>query len=82
MLRRLWSWLCRDDQGQDLTEYALLIAFVALASVGLYASAGDNAANIWDGAGDRLAAANSTAGGSSGSANTATSNTRPRHHHH
>ena len=29
----------RDDQGQDLIEYALLMAFVALASAGIFLGA-------------------------------------------
>jgi Flp pilus assembly pilin Flp len=32
-MRRLWRRLGRDDTGQDLVEYALLAAFIALASV-------------------------------------------------
>ena len=30
ILERLW----RDDSGQDLTEYALLVALIALVSIG------------------------------------------------
>jgi Flp pilus assembly pilin Flp len=31
-LRKFW----RDEQGQDLVEYALLVAFVALASAAIF----------------------------------------------
>ena len=37
----------RDDQGQDLIEYTLLLAFVALASAALFINAGGSIANIW-----------------------------------
>jgi len=37
----------RDDQGQDLVEYTLLLAFVALASAALFISAGGSINTIW-----------------------------------
>jgi Flp pilus assembly pilin Flp len=37
----------RDDQGQDLIEYTLLLAFVALASAALFISAGASVNTIW-----------------------------------
>lgn len=51
----------RDEQGQDLIEYTLLLAFVALASAALFISAGGSITNIWNTANARLAAANSAA---------------------
>ena len=42
-LRNLWN----DDQGQDLIEYTLLLAFVALASAALFIGAGGNISKIW-----------------------------------
>jgi Flp pilus assembly pilin Flp len=42
-LRNLWN----DDQGQDLIEYTLLLAFVALASAALFIGAGGSIKNIW-----------------------------------
>jgi Flp pilus assembly pilin Flp len=51
----------RDDQGQDLVEYTLLLAFVALASAALFISAGGSIAGIWNVANSRLAQANSSA---------------------
>jgi len=36
-----------DDQGQDLIEYTLLLAFVALASAALFISAGGSIKTIW-----------------------------------
>ena len=37
----------RDDEGQDLIEYTLLLAFVALASAALFISAGGSISTIW-----------------------------------
>ena len=42
-LRNLWN----DDQGQDLIEYTLLMAFVALASAALFISSGSSISKIW-----------------------------------
>ena len=37
----------RDESGQDLVEYTLLLAFVALASAALFIGAGASINNIW-----------------------------------
>ena len=36
-----------DEQGQDLVEYTLLMAFVALASAALFLGAGASISSIW-----------------------------------
>ena len=36
-----------DEQGQDLIEYTLLMAFVALASAALFIGAGGSINSIW-----------------------------------
>jgi Flp pilus assembly pilin Flp len=59
-LRNLWN----DEQGQDLIEYTLLMAFVALASAALFIGAGGSVKGIWSVTNSQLAAANSTASGS------------------
>jgi Flp pilus assembly pilin Flp len=53
-----------DDQGQDLIEYTLLVAFVALASAVLFIGAGGSVAGIWNVTNSQLAAANASASGS------------------
>ena len=53
-LRNLWN----DEQGQDLIEYTLLMAFVALASAALFLGAGDSIKGIWSTTNCQLAAAN------------------------
>jgi Flp pilus assembly pilin Flp len=37
----------RDEEAQDLIEYTLILAFVALTSAGLFMNAGGSIANIW-----------------------------------
>jgi Flp pilus assembly pilin Flp len=51
----------RDDQGQDLVEYTLLLALVALASAALFISAGTSITGVWSIANSRLSAANASA---------------------
>jgi Flp pilus assembly pilin Flp len=56
-LRNLWN----DDQGQDLIEYTLLMAFVALASAALFISSGSSVSKIWSSTNTQLSAAASAA---------------------
>ena len=51
----------RDEQGQDLIEYTLLLAFVALASAALFIGAGNSVKGIWTATNSQLAAANTAA---------------------
>ena len=37
----------REEEGQDLVEYTLLLAFVCLASAALFINAGKSMATIW-----------------------------------
>jgi Flp pilus assembly pilin Flp len=37
----------REDQAQDLIEYTLILAFVALSSAGLYMGSGQGVQKIW-----------------------------------
>jgi Flp pilus assembly pilin Flp len=48
-----------DEQGQDLIEYTLLMAFVALASAALFLGAGGSISGIWSTSNSQLVAANS-----------------------
>ncbi len=47
----------RDEQGQDLVEYTLLLAFVTLLSAALFIGAGGHVKNIWSRANSALTAA-------------------------
>jgi Flp pilus assembly pilin Flp len=50
-----------DEQGQDLIEYTLLLAFVALASAAVFIGAGSSISGIWTAANTRLQNANAVA---------------------
>ena len=53
--------LSKDDSGQDLIEYTLLMAFVALASAALFIGAGGSIKGIWSSSNSQLEAANTSA---------------------
>ena len=57
MKQMVFSFLA-DDQGQDLIEYTLLMAFVALASAALCISGGGSIKGIWSTSNSQLVAAN------------------------
>ena len=46
-MKELMLRFAHDEQGQDLVEYTLLLAFVCLASAALFIGAGKSMANIW-----------------------------------
>ena len=54
----------RDEQGQDLIEYSLLLAFVCLASAALFINAGVQLTGIWGTANVLLVNANTAASSS------------------
>jgi Flp pilus assembly pilin Flp len=57
VMKRLWQ----DEQGQDLIEYTLLMAFVALASAALFISSGASISSIWSDSNTQLSTAASAA---------------------
>jgi len=59
-MKAIQSFL-RDDQGQDLIEYTLLLAFVALASAALFIGAGGSVQGIWSVTNSQLSSANQSA---------------------
>ena len=60
-MNRLLNQFIRDEQGQDLIEYTLLLAFVCLTSATLFISAGGSVSGIWSAANSQLASANASA---------------------
>jgi Flp pilus assembly pilin Flp len=60
-MKNLFTTFMQDEQGQDLIEYTLLLAFVALASAALFTSAGSSVNKIWGAASTNLANAASQA---------------------
>ena len=57
MLKRFW----KQEDGQDLVEYTLLIAFVCMCSAALFIGGGAQIAGIWSVGNSRLVVANTTA---------------------
>ena len=57
LLRNFWN----DDQAQDLIEYTLLLAFVALAAAALFIGSGGSISGIWSTSNSELVAANTSA---------------------
>jgi Flp pilus assembly pilin Flp len=46
-MKSFWKRFCQEESGQDLIEYTLLMAFVALASASIFISAGNSINSIW-----------------------------------
>jgi Flp pilus assembly pilin Flp len=57
-MRNALNTFINDEQGQDLIEYTLLLAFVALASAAVFIGAGNSITGIWTAANTRLSNAN------------------------
>jgi Flp pilus assembly pilin Flp len=56
-IQRFWD----NEEGQDLIEYTLIMAFVAIASAGLFLGAGNDVKGIWAVSNNQLVKANSAA---------------------
>ena len=48
MLTNFLSMLKKNDEGQDLLEYALLVALIAIVAVGAVTAAGTQVSNIFN----------------------------------
>ena len=57
MLRLFW----RNEEGQDLVEYALLLAFIALSAVALLSGVRGTTRGLWSTINSTLASASTTA---------------------
>lgn len=55
-----WLQVLKDDRGQDLVEYSLLLAFVCLVGAATFIAMGQTISGIWGIANSRLASANCT----------------------
>jgi len=60
-MNALWNRFLREEQGQDLIEYTLLLAFVCLGTAALFINSGGSLSGIWITGNSRLAAANTAA---------------------
>jgi Flp pilus assembly pilin Flp len=50
-----------DESGQDLIEYTLLLAFIALASAAIFINAGGSISSIWSSGSTQLVNASTAA---------------------
>jgi Flp pilus assembly pilin Flp len=57
-MKHMLKTFVKEEQGQDLIEYTLLMAFVALASAALFIGAGGSISGIWTTTNTQLATAN------------------------
>ena len=60
-MKKLINAFVREENGQDLIEYTLLLAFVALASAAVFIGAGGSISGIWTSASTQLTNANASA---------------------
>jgi Flp pilus assembly pilin Flp len=51
----------KDEQGQDLVEYTLLVGFICLASAAIFVDTGGSMSGIWGAANTQLSSANALA---------------------
>ena len=54
----MWRNLCIDEDGQDLIEYTLLLAFIVLAGAASYLGMSESVNSIWTAVNSRLGDAN------------------------
>jgi Flp pilus assembly pilin Flp len=47
MINSILAALWQEEEGQDLVEYSLLLAFIALAAIALLSAAGGSVKAIW-----------------------------------
>jgi Flp pilus assembly pilin Flp len=59
-MKNIFMRFVKDEQGQDLIEYTLLMAFIALASAAIFVNAGNSIKGIWSSASSQLVAANAS----------------------
>jgi Flp pilus assembly pilin Flp len=60
------QWLCtlwRDEDGQDMIEYSLLITFILIVTVGVLTIGGSSISGIVNTSNSQIAAANRFVGG-------------------
>jgi Flp pilus assembly pilin Flp len=57
-MKQQLSNFIREEQGQDLIEYTLLMAFVCLTSAALFVGAGTSVSGIWSATNSQLSSAN------------------------
>jgi len=56
-IMRVMRWLWRDESGQDLTEYALLMVLIALVAIASMKTLGTTVSNVFSNAAANLTTA-------------------------
>ena len=56
-MKRFFKTFLNEDRAQDLVEYTLLVAFVALTTAGLFIGSGANVSQTWSSANNVLTTA-------------------------
>jgi Flp pilus assembly pilin Flp len=56
-MKRFFKTFLNEDRAQDLVEYTLLVAFVALTTAGLFIGSGANVSQTWSSANSVLTTA-------------------------
>ena len=70
-----WRRLLRDEKGQGLTEYIIIVAMVAIAAIGVVNLYGENVRRVLGTAVDALAGKSSTTTGTKDKGRTASERT-------
>jgi Flp pilus assembly pilin Flp len=60
-MKTMFLQFVKDEQGQDLIEYTLLMAFIALLSAAIFVNAGKSISGIWGVASNQLSNAAASA---------------------
>jgi Flp pilus assembly pilin Flp len=57
MINTMFQAFCKEEDGQDMVEYALLLAFVALAAVAVLTNVKASISTIWSSVNSNLSTA-------------------------
>jgi len=61
----------RDEQGQDIAEYAMIVAFIAIVGIAVFVSSGGSISRIWTTTSSITSSANALLRGGPASVSTA-----------
>jgi Flp pilus assembly pilin Flp len=59
--RAIWQSIRKDETAQDLAEYCMITALVALVALGIFIQVSGGLRNIWGAAGGAIATASTSA---------------------
>jgi Flp pilus assembly pilin Flp len=61
-MKQMLTLFYKDDQGQDLVEFMLLLAFVVLVGAAVFVGVGSTTSGLWTIVNGRLGSANQVSG--------------------